>query len=119
MPTTSEMRYDLYRVYDFKPGWRYKVNQMPYSQLQAVWLRFAENDFDPEKIKKDGVFSVTTQKKLLKSRESMPVAEIKQTTYLCQDCRGWFVADNPELEECRLCGSKLIMKGRYIKDDVS
>ena len=119
MPTTSEMRNALYKVYDFKPGWIYKVNQMPHSQLLAVWQRFAENNFDPEKIKKDGAYSITSQKRLLKAMENMPAKEVKLTTYLCQDCRGWFVADNPELEECRLCGSKLIMKGRYIKDDVS
>lgn len=119
MPTTSEMRNDLYKVYDYKPGWIYKVNQMPHCQLSAVWQRFAAYNFDPERIKKDGAYSVTSQKKMLKAMENLPAAEIKQTTYLCQDCRGWFVADNPELEECRMCGSKLIMKGRFIRDDVS
>lgn len=117
MPTTNEMRTDLYKVYDYKPGWVYKVNQMPHSQLLAVWQHFASKGFDPEKIKKNGAYSVTTQKKVLKAMENMSAAEVKQTTYLCQDCRGWFVADNPELEECRFCGSRLIMKGRFINEN--
>lgn len=117
MPTTSEMRNALYKVYDYKPGWVYRVNQMPHGQLLAVWQRFADNNFDPERIKKDGAYSITTQRRLLKAMEHMPANEVKQTTYLCQDCRGWFVADNPELEECRMCGSKLIIKGRFINEN--
>lgn len=114
MPSTNKMRKDLYKVYDYRPNWVRKVTAMPWYQVAAVWKRFAAVDFDPARIKKDGAKSVTSKKRIAEAVDRMSVADLKHTTYLCSDCRGWFIADNPNLCECRFCGSERIQKGVYI-----
>lgn len=99
MYTLSKMRDDVCRVYDYRPGWVAKVNAMSTGQLIAVWQRFKAQGFDPEVIKRGGAASRTTLAKLQEAPRECG------TTYYCGDCRSTFVADNPELNECRFCGS--------------
>lgn len=113
----NTMRQDICRVYDFKPGWVARVAAMPLYQVQAIWRRFASLGFDPERIKEDGCKSRTTKNKLEKALDAMPADEVKHTTYLCTECKGWFIADNPELEECRYCGDTKILRGRFINEN--
>lgn len=121
----ANIRAQVMQVYDFKPGWVAKVNAMPDHQVMAIYRRFASDHFDPDAIKKDGAYSRTTLKKQLAREEEerrinleifMEPKEDSHTTYLCKECSGWFFADNPELTECRFCGSKHIMKGEFNED---
>ena len=114
----ANIRAAVMKVYDFKPAWVARVNAMPDNQVMAVYRRFAEDCFDPESIKKDGKYSRTTIKQQLKREalEMQKVPEPQHTYYLCTECRGWFIADNPELVECRFCGSHHIMRGTYNED---
>lgn len=114
----ANIRAQVMQVYDYKPGWVARVNAMPDNQVMAIYRRFAEDCFDPEAIKKDGRYSRTTIKKQLKNEEQemQSKPEPLYTHYLCRECRGWFAADNPELTECRFCGSNHIMKGEFNED---
>ena len=107
----ATIRAKVMAVYDFKAGWVSRVNGMPDHQVYAIYCRFAENNFDPQCIKKDGVHSRTTEKKILKASSLEPESEHATIEYMCNDCCGCFEADNPELTECRFCGSMNIMKG--------
>lgn len=123
--TMANIRAQVMQVYDFKPGWVATVNAMPDYQVMAIYRRFASECFDPDAIKKDGAYSRTILKKkqALKEEElhsslEMPLEskEGSHTAYLCKECRGWFFADNPELTECRFCGSPHILKGEFNED---
>lgn len=37
-----------------------------------------------------------------------PLRVVTYGAYDCDDCKQTFIADNPELQECRFCGSKNI-----------
>lgn len=87
MPNLAEMRETLYKQYDYKPGWILKVNSMPIYQLRAVYRRFKEL-----------------------ADKSAPPRPREATDYLCTDCWSFFACDNPELNECRDCGSKNIRR---------
>ena len=107
----AHIRAKVIAVYDCKPGWVSRVNGMPDHQVRAIYCRFAEDGFDPQRIKKDGVRSRTTEKRILKAPSLEPEIEPMTTGYMCNDCHGCFEVDNPELTECRFCGSMNIMKG--------
>lgn len=107
----ATIRARVMAVYDFKAGWVSRVNGMPDHQVYAIYRRFAENNFDPQRIKKDGICSRTTEKLVLKALSHEPMPEPTTTGYMCNDCHGYFEADNPELIECRFCGSTNIMRG--------
>lgn len=95
-------------VYDYKASWVSRVNGMPDYQVLAIYRRFAADGFDPQRIKKDGSSSRTTLKKV--GRAAQPKAKTT-TDYMCKDCHSRFEADNPELVECRFCGSANILRG--------
>ena len=107
----AHIRAKVIAVYDYKPGWVSRVNGMPDYQVCAIYRRFAKDDFDPKRIKKDGNYSRTTEKRMLKTLSLRPDSGLMTTAYTCNDCHGCFEADNPELTECRFCGSVNIMKG--------
>lgn len=122
----ANIRAQVMQVYDFKPGWVAKVNAMSDYQVMAIYKRFASECFDPDAIKKDGAYSRTTIKKqlALEEEEALRISleaaleprKDNHTAYLCKECRGWFFADNPELTECRFCGSPHILKGEFNED---
>lgn len=114
----ANVRAAVMAVYDYKPGWVAKVNAMPDHQVMAIYRRFAEECFDPDAIKKDGRYSRTTIKKQLQQEmlDMQKRPEPQHTYYLCTECRGWFIADNPELIECRFCGSHHIIRGEFSED---
>lgn len=105
MVSISQMRHDICRVYDYKPGWLAKVNAMPDNQVAAIWHKFRAQGMDPEVIKKDGSRSVTTLKR---AKQHASEAATRKTTYFCTECHEEYVRDNPDLQECEFCGSLLI-----------
>lgn len=74
------------------PGWN-KVHKMPDDQVIAIYMRLARAD-DLARSKK---------------QPSIPT-KLKHFAYVCIPCCGTFEADNPELNECRFCGSTNIIK---------
>jgi len=107
----ATIRARVMAVYDYKAGWVSRVNGMPDHQVCAIYRRFAECNFDPERIKKDGMHSRTTEKLILTALSRKPMPAPMTTGYTCNDCCGCFEADNPELTECRFCGSANIVRG--------
>lgn len=84
------MRIDLMREQikqGYGPGWAKKVDRMPENQVIAIYLRM-HRDRDKTKCK-----------------YNPPRKEA--CGYHCNTCGTTFMADNPDLEECRHCGSAL------------
>lgn len=76
------------------PGWK-KVHDMQDNQVIAIYHRLLhDNDLAP--------------------RKRGEVSKLKpKTAYYCLQCFSVFEADNPDLEECRFCGSKITKEADY------
>ena len=70
--------------------WAKKVERMPDDQIIAIYKRLQQSK--PPKV------------------IHAPPRPSYYTGYLCPDCGKTFIADNPELSECRFCGSKNIIR---------
>lgn len=117
MAAIAQMRHDISKIYDCKPGWLAKVNRMPDKQVIAIWHKFMEQGMDPEVIKKDGSRSKTTEKLLYKAAvdaDALPELRGKMV-YYCTECHEEYVRDNPELTECEFCGSIMIERCKLWK----
>ena len=91
--TTEQMRARLCERY---PGsaWAKKVQRMPEDQVQAIYLR----------LERDGELNGP------KKKPAHVPASPKKTIFYCSDCQTTFMADNPDTEECRYCGSRRLSK---------
>lgn len=79
---------------DLWPGWKGKLWKMPYNQVYAIYRKEKER--------------VTTAARKLETEQYIRRVLALQhhaTGYDCEDCGSTFEADNPELHECRFCGS--------------
>lgn len=108
----SRMKGILADIYDSRPGWIAKLNAMSTAQVLAVYQRFASVNFDVAAFKGKKILPPSHTRDRLQ-RAATPD---RRTTYLCTECKGWFMADNPELQECRYCGSPHIIKGGFYED---
>lgn len=88
MPSNAQMRAYIRDKYPSKE-WALKVKRMSKEQLLAVYFRLVEQ----------------SRKALI---EYAPIRHAASTEYMCLDCFQHFVADNPELTECRFCGGEII-----------
>lgn len=85
------------------PGtaWAKKVMEMPDSQVVAIYFR---------------LINAVANNHVVHLNPSVTVANV----YTCLDCGKTYVADNPELSECRFCGSMHIIHEErkvYIRKD--
>jgi len=73
---------------------------MPEDQVQAIYLR----------LERDGELNGP------KKKPAHVPASPKKTIFYCSDCHQAFMADNPDTEECRYCGSrKLTSNPPYVR----
>lgn len=79
------------------PGWRRKLYQMSYNQVFAIYRHVKQQQKNNKLHELDELEHKTCHK----------------TTYTCNDCEYIFEADNPELQECRFCGSQRIRRNDY------
>lgn len=106
----SRIRGILADIYDNRPGWVAKLNAMSSTQVLAIYQRFTSVNFNVAAFKGKKILPPSP------ARSKAQRAADRPTTYLCTECKGWFMADNPELQECRYCGSPHIIKGGFYED---
>lgn len=83
---------------DLYPGWRQKLEKMSYDQVQAIYIKYTRRAENASRIKA-----------LILLEKLRP----RVTDFYCTDCARYLEADNPELQECRFCGSRNIRRIQY------
>lgn len=90
---------------DIYPGWRPKLRRMSYNQVYAIYARITKKQKEAQLRK---IYELEYKHWL-----EQEVKKQHAASYVCIDCECVFVADNPELQECQLCGSHNIRRNVY------
>lgn len=90
--TVENMRQFIVAAYAHNAIWQQRVYRMPDNQVIAIYHRLLAAGKTPSK-------PVPPQ----------PKEPCEHTIYECLDCKAVFSADNPQLFECRYCGSSNII----------
>lgn len=87
--TYENMRGYIKARYSHAPDWCKKVDKMSDEQVCAIYYRLVRARDTAE-------------------NRSVKAKEIAHTRYSCDACNNTYIRDNPELQECELCGNKNI-----------
>ena len=87
----------VYELYPHSSGWRRKVVKMPKYQVEAI---FTTRILNKKQVNKslEGMF---------KKSKVNDVWPDKPTQYYCPACNRQYTRDNPDLEVCEYCNTKI------------
>ena len=82
------------------PGWEKKLRKMPDNQVVAIYMRMQRTG------------PMTKLAATIGAGLVFGAVRPPHYIYECQGCYLWFESENPDIEECRYCGSPRSMLNR-------